>query len=284
MLTDKKYKISDLKSIIAESYNESKPVYGKNVIRDNAKNNVKAVDDIKKETDKFNPKSLRDENKTNPTEEKDVNKTTLDVKFAYEPSDDYKKRVKSQVEGFPSVDNKKNTDSKDYEGLDYDGNEKFYKNTLEVRKDINKKEADDKHAGLKSNNLPKENFKNNTLYTNENKKMKRLHFKNTQFLSEESMLKKIPEDYKKDGNKFIMKDSTGTEYMIECIVDDRFNFAKFNVLNKINKKQISEELTKIKNLYEYESGNCFNSTTSKLRKDENANLNEMIDTVKKLKE
>ena len=280
MLTSKKYTISDLKNIITESNNESKPVIGKNVIRDDASNNTKAVKDIMKATQDSQPKS--NQKRTDDAQnENDTNKTTLDLKFDYEPSKQYKERVKSQVHGFPSVDNEKNSDVNDYDALDTETNKKFYDDASKNRKNINKKEQEDKHAGLKTHNLPKEEFKNDTLYT-ESKKMKRLHFKKTTFLSEAQMLKKIPEDYKKDGNKFIMKDATNTEYVVECVVDDRFNFAKFNVLSKFNKENVNEELNRIKSLYEYNSSDYSSGTSSRSRKQEDTKLNEMVSRIKDL--
>ena len=42
-----------------------------------------------------------------------------------------------------------------------------------------------------------------------------------------NLIRELVEDYKVDGNTFLMKDSTGAEFIVECTVDDRFNFAQF---------------------------------------------------------
>lgn len=282
MLEEIVYKISELRSL-KESTNETKPVIGNGVTRTDARNNEKAVNDIMKQVKDYDnvgeSSKKRDTNKENVH---DLNKTTLDVKFAYEPSDEYKKRVKSQVKGYSSVEDEKNTD-KD-ESVDREGNEEFYDEHKKLSKEKNAKETDLKHAGLKSHNLDKEDFKNHTIYKNESKKMKRLHFKNTTFLSEEHMLKKVPDDYKKDGNKFVMKDASDNEYLVECKVDDRFNFTKLTVLGKFNKTQINEELDKIKKLYDYNSSDYFKTMDTDSRLNESKNMGDMINIVKKLEE
>ena len=221
--------------------------------------------------------------KTNPENIQDLNKTTLDVEFAYEPSKEYKDRVEAQVKGFPSKQNKENSKITDNKSLDFEGNEKFYDKQAAKSKTVNQIETDFKHSGLQSRELPKENFKNQTLY-NENKTMKRLHYKNTKFLSEAQMLSKIPEDYKTDGNVFLMKDATGAEFIVECTIDDNFNFARFNVTKKPNKEAINEEFNRIQKLYEYKSSDYNVGTSTQTRKSENDNVSEMLQTVKKLKE
>ena len=187
----------------------------------------------------------------------DYNRTTLDNDFAYEPSDDYKERVKAQVHGFPSVKNEKDTKIKEEnKALDFSGNDDFYKSQSEKRKKIANARETDKHAGLKSHNLPKETFKDNTIYTNESKKMKRLHFNKTVFVNESQMLKKIPDDMKFNGNKFFMKDSVGNEYLIECVQDKVIkDIIHTNIINYENKEKLNETFDRMKQLYSFKSSN-----------------------------
>lgn len=274
MNTKDKYTFSELNKIIKES-TDNKPVIGKNVIKTDAQNNVKAVNDIIKSTIKEQPKD-NSKRKTNPELEKDLNRTTLDLKYTTEPSKEYKDRVKAQVHGFPSVENEKNSDAKDNESLDYEGNENFYDEQSEKNKKIVNNSEKEKQAGLKSHNLPKETFKINSLF-NENK-LKRLYFKNTIFLSESQMINRIPEDYKIDGNKFIMKDSIGNEYIVECVVDDTFKYKKINVLSYINKNKLNEQFEKMNKLSNYTRSS--NNTNSMTRLNEETIISKMIDTVK----
>lgn len=284
MISEKKYTFSELSQILMESHNEFKPRVGDKVEGENKKNNGKAVDDIMKQSKEFDGGITDKKKNTNKEDIVDYNKTTLDMNFVSDPSDDYKERVKAQVHGFPSADNEKNSKIKEEnKSLDFEGNEEFYDDQSKKSKKISDIRTDIKHAGLKAHNLPKENFKNDTLFK-ENKTMKRLHFKNTVFLSEAQMLKKVPEEFKSADGKFIMKDASGTEYLVECSVNKTFNVPKLTVLNRVNKTEINEQLKRMNELSGYNSSSYFNGTTSGSRKTENGNLSEMIDRVKNIEQ
>lgn len=281
MLEAKKYTLSELmKVMLTESPEHNKPVVGKNVRKDNSQNNVKAVEDIMKQTKEYNDVDNK-ERSTNPENIVDYNKTTLDVNFSYEPSKEYKERVKSQVKGFPSVENEKNTKIKENNSLDFENNEKIYKANSKKEKEISDKEKEIKQSGLQSHNLPKENFKNKTIFTNENKKMKRLQY-NKVFLNEEHVIKKVPDDYKVDGNRFIMKDIKGVEYIVECTKDTTVDYVYTKVVQVINKNAVNEQLQRIKQLSNYNSSDYFANTTCESRKKENEMLTESLSKVKDL--
>lgn len=281
MLEAKEYTFGELVEIIKESPDRTNIVVGKNVWKDNSQNNVKAVKDIMKQTDEYNDVKEK-ERSDNPKNKEDYNKTTLDVNFSYEPSDDYKKRVKSQVHGFPSVQNEKESKIKDEnDSLDFEGNEKFYKNDKKNREDILNKKAEIKHAGLKSHNLSKDNFKDKNIFTNENKKMKRLTY-NKAFLNEEHVIKKIPDDYKKDGNKFIMRDVNGVEYIVECKKDTNIDYIHTNIVQVINRNALNEQFKRMKELTEYDSSRYNAVSTSESRKRENDIISENLEKAKNL--
>lgn len=281
MLSEGIYTFSELKRILEESTSEYKPKIGSKVIRDDAQNNVKAVKDIMKETGVIEDKVEDTKRDTNPENIYDTNKTTLDVNFAYEPSKDYKERVKAQVHGYASKEHEKNSDTD--ESVDVSGNEKFYDEQEKKSKEQNKKETDERHAGLKSHNLDKENFKDKTIYANESKKMKKLHFKNTVFLSESQVIKKVPDDYKTDGNRFIMEDKNNNQYLVECKVDDNLvGFTQLTVTKKDTKEQVAEQIKRMQQLFEYKSSDYFKDTTKESRLNEDKNLSELINKVKEL--
>lgn len=281
MLEDKEYTFSELVEIIKESPDRMKPIVGKNVWKDNSQNNVKAVKDIMKQTDEYNDVK-QEKRSTNPENIKDYNKTTLDVNFSYEPSDEYKKRVKAQVHGFPSVQNEKESKIKEEnDSLDFEGNENFYKNEKDKREEVSDKKIEIKHAGLKSHNLPKDNFKDKNIYTNENKKMKRLTY-NKAFLNEEHVIKKVPDDYKTDGNKFIMRDVNGVEYVVECKKDKNIDYVYTKVVQVINRNALNEQFKRMKELTAYNSGEYNASSTSESRKRENDIISENLAKTKNL--
>ena len=253
---NKVYTLSEIRNILREGQ-EFKAKKGENVDSEDKKNNGKAVNDILKKTQEYDGELSDDKKKENPRDVDDYNRTTLDNNFAYEPSDDYKERVKAQVHGFPSAKNEKDTKIKEEnKALDFSGNDDFYKSQSEKRKKIANARETDKHAGLKSHNLPKETFKDNTIYTNESKKMKRLHFNKTVFVNESQMLKKIPDNMKFNGNKFFMKDSVGNEYLIECVQDKVIkDIIHTNIINYENKEKLNETFNRMKQLYSFKSSN-----------------------------
>lgn len=274
MLQEKKvYTLSEFCKVLKESQ-EFKARKGKNVESEDKKNNEKAVNDILKQGKKFDGGLSDKKKKENPRDITDYNKTTLDNDFAYEPSKEYKDRVKAQVHGFPSVENEKNSKiEEENDSLDFEGNKDFYEQNAEKRKKVADARQTDKHAGLKSHNLPKETFKDNTLYTNESRKMKRLNFSKTVFLNETEMMKKIPDDMKIDGNKFYMKDAVGNEYLVECVKDKAINdIIHTKVVDYRNKEKIDETFKRMKELYGYKSS----TGTQNSGKFENGMVGKMI--------
>lgn len=255
MLQEKKvYTLSEFCRVLKESQ-EFKARKGKNVESEDKKNNEKAVNDILKQGKAFDGGLSDKKKKENPRDITDYNKTTLDNDFAYGLSKEYKDRVKAQVHGFPSVKNeKKSKIEEENDSLDFEGNKDFYEQNAKKRKEVADARQTDKFAGLKSHNLSKEIFKDNTLYTNESRKMKRLNFSKTVFLNEAEMIKKIPDDMKIDGNKFYMKDAVGNEYLVECVKDKVINdIIHTKVVDYRNQEKINEAFKRMKELYGYKS-------------------------------
>ena len=419
MLQEGIYTLSDLRAVLKESdaKNEFEPVLGNGVEKDNKKNNGEAVKDITDKVGEYNGERMPHTIVT-PF---DGNKTPLDVRFTIEPGEDYKERVKEQVKGYPSVDNAKNTDTKDNGGLEYEGNEDFYNNRKEINKELTDKEEDLKRSGLATRELPKEVTEINTIFESEefgfdaeddymttpdivakdfikwatseadkapypinamqmiydayvnkdqealedvatayfeakytdmaqwetvmkgvekavnafgyynlsneeelntsetdsmtdsenndtmgsqidnnngedeikepepldeNKKnnskgnMKRIHFKKTTFLTESQMFNQIPETFKTNGNRFYVKDASGTEYLLECTVDEKFDLPKLSVVSKLNEGKTNSEIDRMKQLFGYESSNYFTKVN---KGGENmSNLHEQIEKVKEL--
>ncbi len=259
MLKEKRYTLSELNAVLSEgTKNEFKPRIGdgtNKVSNENKKNNEEAVNDIVKETGKYNPKT--EKRTANSENTRDMNAKTLDYRFVNEPDDAWKKKVKAQVHGYASEDNEKNSDA-DESGADFEGNKEIYDNFKKLSDEREEDREANKKAGLKTREEVKlsknkaDAIDSKTGYVGESKNMKRLYFKNTKFLSESHMIKKIPDDYKYDGNTFIMKDSTGTEYIVECNVDNEYNNVEFNVVNKYNKQELKEQLSRMRSLFNYD--------------------------------
>jgi hypothetical protein len=110
----------------------------------------------------------------------------------------------------------------------------------------------------------------------ESKKITKLQFKHTQFLSEGHMLSKVPDELKVEGKKFIMKDTADNEYLVE------WTAKKPNVTKRLNKTQVNEEMNRIKALYGYKSKDYFTTTNSQTRMNENKEFSDMINKARKL--
>lgn len=280
------YTVGVVKKFIKESANEFKPKIGSDVESDNKKNNEKAIKDIEKETVKYDGGLTNDKPKNDKIGDNgDFNKTTLDVDFDNEPSKEYTDRVKAQVHGYPSVENEKeHTNESDESGADFEGNEEIYDDIKDRNKEVTKQTQDIKRAGLKAREMPKSQYDDNTVFENkeQNKsKMKKLNFKHTKFLSEKHMFSKIPDEYKVNGNKFIMKDAADNEYLIEWVVDEKNNINEANVISHSNKTQLMEDFNKINKLMNYKSSDYFVTTNSKTRLEENNKFGDFINDVRK---
>lgn len=255
MKLEEYYTIGELLQINEESArNEFNPKFGNGAER-NSSNNDKAVKEIIKNASELDKDAHRNDTPVKPRVEfPDYNKTTLDVNFEYEPDDAWKERVKAQVEGYPSVQNKEKNGYD--QSLGFDGNENFYKARKEMSNDRNDLDTIERESGLKARIKKDEIDYSNKTPFNEAKKIKRLVFKNTTFLSESQVLSKVPEDYMVDENRFYMRDKTGTDYLIECKADP-FGYVHMQVVNKFNKQVINEELEKMKRLagYKYSDDN-----------------------------
>ena len=268
------YSGKEVKKYLTESIPGYKPV----IMGDSSEKNKK----INKDSNK---KSLSDTKLDKPKEEfKPVvpngqstdlgnNKNMLDLQFDYDPGKEYKDRVKKQVTGEDSTfGNNADDDSiKD--------NKAFYK----AAKNASKGFADNKqklqNSGIVGRKIPMD--KKETPFTENSNKFKKLNFKNTKFLSEKHMFSLIPEDYKKDGNSFIMKDVNNDEYLVEWKIDSNTNISEGLVVQHENKVKLQEEFERIKNLYNYNSSNhnVKISNASKVNEDYDV----IAENIKKLK-
>lgn len=281
MVTEEKYTFREFAQKMNER-SESKPVIGKDVIRTDAENNTKAAEDIMKQTAEYNDVEQA-ERKTNPENEVDLNKSLLDLDYIYAPSQEYKDRVKAQVHGFPSVENEKNSDVRENDSLDYEGNEKFYDNRKKVADERGEAEAEYAHAGLKARELDKKYFEKKNALTNENRRtMKRLTFHGTTFLDEEDMTRRIPDDYRKDGNTFIMEDKEGTQYVVECKADTVIkSYIHTHVTGVYNQRQLHEQIDRMKELsgYKHSDMKCRLSAQGRLNEEDRTRV--ILESIRK---
>lgn len=282
MLKDRVCSVGELRAFIRESVkNEFEPKFGVGYKKNKEKSeNDSAVKDIMKDVkDTFGFADGKEVNKKDSEDSVYLNKTPLDLDFAHEPSKEYKERVKALVHGYSSKSNMDNSKDGDKVG-DFEGNKAFYDGSKERKAGSDKVRAAEKKAGLKARELSND-FKPKTLYT-ENTNLKRLYFKNTEFVNESNMLSKIPDSYKFDGNKFIMKDSKGNRYLIECKKDPLCeSFIHTVVVDKeCSTNVINESLKNFNRLVNYNSSE-YNTKVEQLN--ESNHYNEALNIMRNIK-
>ena len=129
--------------------------------------------------------------------------------------------------------------------------------------------------GLTGRELNKNDIEKNTETMGESKKIKMLSFKNTKFISEGHMMTMIPDEYKMEGKKFIMKDSADNQYLVEWTSREPI------VKKKVNMTLVNEEKERIKQLWGYKSPESKTSTPS-TRLQENSEFSDMVKKARKL--
>lgn len=287
----KTYKVSEFKKIIQESLSDYEPKIAQSVIKANIKNNNDSYSQISKDSAKFQQGF---KNGGMHLEENDYDEATnVDglgmerIKYSY-PLDKFtKERLKAQMLGKDSAIQKDIDDESS--AVDTKGNEAY----LETD-GVKGNEFDNAHRGLGSKNSAMIQMGNNifaltdgtkpavkhSAFTENTDKMKRLNFKQTIFSNENHIFSLIPESYKIDNNKFLMKDKNDNEYLIEWHINKNFNAGNATILEEKHDKIVQESINKFKHLSNYNSAAQMHETTSKTRVNEDKNFGILIDKAK----
>lgn len=248
--------IGELKRILRES-NEFKAKLGAGVTEKEKSQNNEAYREAKKRAKAFDG-GLADKvsgyqaGKADYKKE-DGNGTLLD----YNPenvSDEYKNRVKAQVEGYTSELEKKNGLEK---SGDYSGNKAIYDGIKKTGKEMHDNRKALAKSGLQARQMPDKTFDRDEMYESK-ASMKRAKFRKTAFLSENHMYSKIPDSFKQEGNQFIMEDKNGWEFVV------RWDSNHPMVISESNKKGVSDAVKRMMEMATYrpngtENKNCGNT-------------------------
>lgn len=277
MVIEEYYTISELLNEVSNTKQEFKAKIGNGVESSNKREQEKAVRDITKDAEKMdNPRRNQKDKELPAVEPNDYNKTTMDVRFEADAPQSYKDRVRAQALGYPSVQNMEKNDYATY--LDFDGNKDFYNDRKKMSDHRNEIEKQERESGLKARLKTATDYSNKTMFENKDYlPKKRLVFKNTMFLSEAQVIKAVPEDYRIDENRFYMQDKTGTDYLVECKADP-FGYVHVEVVNRLNKVEVNEELDKMRRLADYKYSDD-NKKVKKLN-----SVEEMSESIKNFRE
>lgn len=268
---ERTYTKSDFQRLISESASEFKAKLGPNVAEQDKDINGKAYSDAKKRAKDYDGGLGKEQDWARGKAEyrkEDYNGTMLDLN-PDNVSDDYKKRVHAQVKGYSSEKEMNNGIEK---SGDFSGNEKIYKAIKDTGKKMDaEKEAEGK-KGLVGRTRPEGYFKKQDMF--ENRNIKTVHFKKTEFMSESHMKSRIPDDFKTDGSVFRMKDKIGNEYIVE------WNQGKATVLEHTNKTGGEQTLGRMKRLMEYKTRDTLTNTADRI----NENDDKFADTLNKMRQ
>lgn len=273
---DKVYNVGRIRRIIKESENEFKAVvFGD---EETKKINDKAYKDIEKETKKFDGGLTSSKKSSGRSLGFDDNESKGMSDLQYDSiNKPFQDRVKSQMKGYASKDAEDKHKNDDFGNADFDKDGNYYKNAAKHAKSV--KDGRDKATkiGLTGRELDKGEVDKQRKTVGESKgnKIKMLTFKKTKFVNENHMMSRIPDEYKVEGNKFIMRDSAKNEYLVE------WHAVEPKVKEKVNMYALNEQKNRIKELWGYKSPEA-NTTTSAFRLAEDKKYNDMVGRVRDL--
>lgn len=262
------YTVGEFKKLVAESSNEFKPKLGDGVESENKKNNDKSYKDSAKRAKDFDG-GLKEPEKKEQPEINDGNKTTMDFN-PESVSKEFKERVHAQAKGYTSAAEEKN-------GIEKEGefNDATYKALEKQSREMNKNLEDFKKTGLQASKMPEGTFKKEDMY--ENRKMKTIFFKKTEFINESKMKSRIPDEFKVEGNVFRMKDKNGNSYIVEWVDNDA------NILEHSDKMGMEKSINRMKDLFNYNPEKFSEGTNSISRIDEsNKEFQKALDNMRKI--
>lgn len=288
---NKVYNVGELRKLIAESSNEFKPVFGKGVESNNKTESDKAYKEGGKKV-KGGLNGNKDWSRGEAKYEKtDANHTML----GYNPENatkEYKDNVKANALGYPSKQNMDNhKDSEDTS--DYSKNKEIFDVITKNEKEMDDNVLNFKHTGLQASKMPAKTFEKETMYESKDgfdmrqmitnlsehiskmetvapntKPIKTIFYKKTEFISEQHMLSKIPDEFKINGTKLKMKDKTGNEYLVE------WSNNSGKIIGHTNKNGWDDSINKMKYLFEYKTPTS--ETNHESREHENNNTFESV--------
>ena len=275
------YSVGELRRVIRESSqkNEFDPKFGPNVERDDKKNAQEAYKEAERRAKNYDG-GLKTPEKKELSPREDGNKTMLGLDYDAEPNDTFKKRVKAQAMGYASDAEKNNDIEKAGEF-----NDDFYENEKKTVEKMADNTESIRTAGLVSKELKKDDNeygKVHTAFQESKTPIKRLTYHHTKFINESQIFTKIPEDFKVDGNRFIVRDATDSEYLIEWCIDKKNNISEGKILNERNLKEADKSIDRMAELMGYNSSNIYGRNSSRSTVNENKNVEDMLNNIRQI--
>lgn len=258
------YNVSELRQLIRESSSEFKPVVGKNVEKDNKKNNEEAYKNATKRSKDYDG-GVKEKSKKLSDYPNTLNRGMQDIMYDNKLSDKQKANMNAQARGWLNADDEKahKNDESPVEHNEIPGmgeRAKKFKKNRETQTTI----------GLTGRELNPDQVEElrDTMFEGYAPKYK---FKRTGFLNEEHMLSLIPDEVRVENHKCIMEDARGTQYYVIWHEENP---------EYINKTQINEDISKIKSLMSFKPKKL--ETTNSNRINEDKMVEGMMNRVRQL--
>lgn len=274
-MQSRQYTFGELRQKLMESASEFRPKIAAGVRGKEKSDSEKTYREIADETKKM----AGDAKAPQP---KEKGKSVLDqygmsannmghLQYDGEVSKKFKDRAKSALKGYSSDLEEKNHAKEEHANAEF--NDDIARETIKTANDVKKTQDKQSEIGLTNAQREKESTHLHSGTIGESKKMTTLKFKVVQFISESQMLAHVPDEYKKEGNRFGMQDCKGNKYIVEWHKEPE-------VEKVLNESKTAAELDRIKYLFGYKGK--LNKTTNASRMNENRETTEMLDKVRKL--
>lgn len=264
--------VGEFRKKLNEAKNEFKPItFGQ---EETKRENQKAYSDIKKETEKYDGGLTNKSKKIGGGINASDNKGMSDLSYD-SINQPFKDRIKSQMKGYVSKDAEDKHKNDEFGNADFDNEGNIYNAAKDHAEMVKKGKDAAVEIGLTGRELNKNEIEKQRETMGESKKIKMFTFKNTQFISEGHMMTMIPDEHKREGNKFIMRDSSDNQYLVE------WHKSEPMVTKKPNMKLVNEQKERMKQLWGYKSAEA-KTSTSNFRMQEDKSFASMVDKARRI--
>ena len=269
--------VGDLREA-SEVKHEFKPVVFGN--KETAKINKDAYASIKKETGDYDGGLTGKGSKKEGTSSLDVpngGRGMQDLQYD-SISQPFSDNVKAQIRGYANKQAEKEHGKEPMGNASTEGNEKIVKDAEKHANDVKSGKTKASEIGLTGREVDKSEYEklHNNVFEGK-QKLTVLSFKRERFINESHMMSRIPDEYKQEGRKFVMKDNAGNEYLVEWSNNEP------SVKKRANMQMVNEEKKRMMELWGYKPAEHDTKTSSVSRLHENSEeYQKMMDRARKL--
>lgn len=264
--------VGELRRVLSEETKEYKPVvFGS---EETAKINKDAYNDIRKETENYNGGLTYTKKTPGGGIGASDNKGMSDLMYD-NINKSYMDKVESQTKGYVSKDAEEQHKNDEFGNAFYDNEGKTFQAAKKHAKMVKAGKDAAVEMGLTGRMLNKDDVEKNRSAIGESKKIKMLSFNKTKFISEGHVSSMIPDEFKVDGSRFIMRDSVNNQYLVE------WSDGSPTLTKKTNMDVVNEQKDRIRELWGYSSPQSFRSNPE-MRMNEENGFSDMVNKARKL--